>query len=429
MGSLAKWIFGIVIMLLLTSTLTFAFNVKTAKNTWTGTIYIRADGSIDPSNAPIISYDNTTYILTTNITSSADGIIVERDDVVIDGAGYAVQGVGKYVGLDISGRSNVTIKNMKIRMFWCGILLSHSSNNSIIGNNITDNSNYGIWLKGSSSGNIVRNSIIENNADGIKLSGSLNNKIVGNNLIRNNWYGIEFYNSSNNCVIGNNLIRNGQNGIRLYVSSNNSIYHNNFINNTLQVGSPYSRNKWDNDYPSGGNYWSNYKGVDLSSGPYQNETGSDGIGDTPYIIDKNNVDRYPLMGPFNSFNISVGYSVDVISNSIIEDFRYFESNNTIVMHVSNMTADQTFGFCRLTIPHDAISPPYTVKVNDTTIGYQTVYENHTEEISIIYFTYEHSKLEITITPEFPSITIPLLIVIITTLLIASTKKRTKSKIS
>jgi PKD repeat protein len=38
----------------------------------------------------------------------------------------------------------------------------------------------------------------------------------------------------------------------------------------------------------------------LFSGPYQNETGSDGIGDTPYVIDENNLDRYPLMNPWGS---------------------------------------------------------------------------------------------------------------------------------
>lgn len=39
---------------------------------------IRADGSIDPSDVLIITYDNVTYTLTDNITSSADGIVVEK---------------------------------------------------------------------------------------------------------------------------------------------------------------------------------------------------------------------------------------------------------------------------------------------------------------------------------------------------------------
>jgi hypothetical protein len=89
-------------------------------------------------------------------------------------------------------------------------------------------------------------------------------------------------------------------------SSNNTVYHNNFIDNTQQVHQPWwdypaipaSVNVWDDGYPSGGNYWSDYNGTDLHSGPYQNETGYDWIGDSPYIVDQNNTDRYPLMYPF-----------------------------------------------------------------------------------------------------------------------------------
>jgi hypothetical protein len=81
---------------------------------------------------------------------------------------------------------------------------------------------------------------------------------------------------------------------------NNTFYHNDFVNNIKQVniGSPESIQIWDNGYPSGGNYWSNYTGVDLMSGPKQNQPGSDGIGDTPFVVGTNNTDNYPLMAPF-----------------------------------------------------------------------------------------------------------------------------------
>ena len=58
-------------------------------------------------------------------------------------------------------------------------------------------------------------------------------------------------------------------------------------------------NTWDNGYPSGGNYWSDYTGNDSFSGPNQDLPGSDGIGDTPYNITgytPNDQDRYPLTG-------------------------------------------------------------------------------------------------------------------------------------
>lgn len=79
-----------------------------------------------------------------------------------------------------------------------------------------------------------------------------------------------------------------------------AIYHNNFINNARQVvNATNSRGvTWDDGYPSGGNYWSNYKGTDSRRGPFQNVSGSDGIGDTPYIIDVNNTDHFPLEKPY-----------------------------------------------------------------------------------------------------------------------------------
>jgi hypothetical protein len=55
---------------------------------------------------------------------------------------------------------------------------------------------------------------------------------------------------------------------------------------------------WDDGYPSGGNYWSDYTGLDLYKGANQTVAGSDEIGDTPYTVDANNIDHYPLMNPW-----------------------------------------------------------------------------------------------------------------------------------
>jgi len=131
-----------------------------------GTIYIRADGSIDPLTAPITTVDKVTYTLTDNIASSSDGIIVERDNIIIDGDGYVLRGPGYTgTGVSLAGRSNVTIKNTRITAFYYGTWLSSSNNNSISGNDITADIGDGIRLKSSSSNSISGNNIA-NNEDG-----------------------------------------------------------------------------------------------------------------------------------------------------------------------------------------------------------------------------------------------------------------------
>ena len=66
-----------------------------------------------------------------------------------------------------------------------------------------------------------------------------------------------------------------------------------FLNNTRNVQEPrpeytiFSTNIWDNG--TVGNFWDDYHGTDNNN---------DGIGDTPYVIDGNNQDNYPLVEPY-----------------------------------------------------------------------------------------------------------------------------------
>ncbi|MGD0496456.1 MAG: NosD domain-containing protein [Candidatus Bathyarchaeia archaeon] len=336
---LKRAVSGIILTLLLTGMLTLAFNIQPVKAS--GTIYIRADGSVDPPDAPITTLDNVTYTLTENIniTSSDDGIILERDNIIIDGNGYTVQGSVTFFsrGIILTGRSNVTIKNTRITTFHYGITtlgyepeidscsygnisgnnvannvdgiyLSSSSGYSISGNNITANNMWGIRLAFSSGNSISGNNMTANGWAGIYLESCSGNSISGNN-IANNGHGVQLYGSSSNTMAGNNITNNGY-GIMLdWASPGNKLYHNNF-NNTNQVCSSDSMNVWDDDYPSGGNYWSDYVGVDLYHGLYQNETGSDGIGDIPCIIDENNQDNYPLMEPWSPVEV-VNATIDI----------------------------------------------------------------------------------------------------------------------
>jgi parallel beta-helix repeat protein len=176
--------------------------------------------------------------------------------------------------------------------------------------------------------------VIENTIDGImtaptmygiRFENSVNCKAIGN-LVSDCVGAIHLENATNCVVERNDLMRNDQ-GIRMYspcsynrITANNVhnntydgmiavmppdatffqnfIFHNNFFNNTNSFIYQASGNIWDDGYPSGGNYWSHYSGTDLYKGPYQNETGSDGIGDVSYRIGTDQ-DRYPLMTHFS----------------------------------------------------------------------------------------------------------------------------------
>jgi parallel beta-helix repeat protein len=244
-----------------------------ANSAYAQTAYIRADGSIDPPTMPISTLDNVTYNFIDNIYDWT--VVVERDNIIIDGNGYALQGtkdrsIHWIDGIDLSGRTNVTVRNIHIKNFSNGIILNECSDNTISGNNITDSS------------------------QGIDLWKATGNRISANN-ITNSWIGIYLSQCSNNIINGNNIANSESDGMFLPYSSNNAIYHNNFINNTRHCVASNTANAFDNGYPSGGNYWAGYRGVDAKSGPNQDKPGSDGIGDTVYVVNENNTDRYPLM--------------------------------------------------------------------------------------------------------------------------------------
>jgi parallel beta-helix repeat protein len=293
--------------------LTLTFSVLPVR-AQTGTIYIRADGSIDPPDASISTLDKITYTFTDNIIN--DSIVVERNNMTLDGAGYLLQGSGSGKGITLYSRSNVTIRDVRITSFSDGLYLEQSSHvyvyantitgndwenvqtrssnyNVFSGNNLTASNGDGLWIRWSSDHNTVTaNNIIGNGAAAVDIESSNYNTVSGNNMI-NNTYGPLFLSSSSYNEIFENLIQGSQwSAIYLHTSSDNSFYHNNLLNNVRQVYTYDSVNIWDNGYPSGGNYWNDYIGSDANG---------DRIGDTPYTIDSNNTDNYPLMLPWRCY--------------------------------------------------------------------------------------------------------------------------------
>ncbi|UCG44935.1 MAG: right-handed parallel beta-helix repeat-containing protein [Candidatus Bathyarchaeota archaeon] len=171
-------------------------------------------------------------------------------------------------------------------------LIGEEMSNTIINGNYTDNA----MTVTANNVTISHFTIINGVADGAPRSG------------------IELYDVEH-CIVSNNSLANNTCGISLSASSSNKLYHNNFINNTVHVlpTSSLAVNIWDDGYPFGGNYWSNYTGIDSFLGPAQNLVGSDGIGDTPHLVYEDNQDNYPLMRPFVSGNLTVHIYTDKYS--------------------------------------------------------------------------------------------------------------------
>jgi parallel beta-helix repeat protein len=456
----------IVLFTVLVGVLGVSFNVHKVDAPYQ-IIYIKADGSIEPSTPNIESLDNVTYTFKANMNAS---IVVQRSNITIDGKGYTlgIDYLGATVGFNLTSVNNVTIKNMEIRGFEYGISLYVSSNNTISGNNITNNekginlnsssnnntltgnnvagnSAWGIGVGGSINNVISGNNITGNPGYGVLLSGSLGNTISGNNIANNN-YGILLYVSSNNTVSGNKITANYNWGISLSNSSNNGIsennitnndigieldefpnnriYHNNFIDNTQQVHiepSGYA-NFWDNGVE--GNYWNNYTGVDVDGG-------GDGVGDGPHIIDLNNTDNHPLMGPVSFFEAGTWnektYYVHTVSNSTVSDFHFSQSNKVVSFNVTGL--NDTPGFCRVAISRELLWCEdifdWTVRVNGTIVPIRIQeYADHT----YLHFTYSHSLQNVKIfgtkvIPEFPSFLVLPLFMTATLLAVIAYRKK------
>jgi parallel beta-helix repeat protein len=284
-------------------------------------IYIRSNGTVEPSTAPIVQ-NGDVYTLTKSLRDFS--IVVERDNIVLDGGGHGIQWYDydrHYYGITISYRTKVTIKNMNLKNFLIGINLDRASNNTIIGNtmsgfrgvvlgnadynqiignNITD----GSGVTGVGSNNIIVSNHFSSepsgNGKGISLSGNSKNNTISHNImhsksidvtasqyntISNNTmigggFGIIIAASSNNLVFGNILKgkTDSRDGALDLTSGSfgNTIFANHFEDNALAVSlgdSPIGTTVWNNVYDntfSHNNFVNNVQNVWIAPGAPSN---------------------------------------------------------------------------------------------------------------------------------------------------------------
>ena len=180
-------------------------------------IYIRADGSIEPSTANITTADKVVYAFTGN---NPERKIIERDNIIVDGNGYTLQGTGSY-GIALFQRHNVTITDLTVTQFLvAGIGIESSTNNLIVGNNLVANQNDGIrFLSGASNNTVTGNNIKSSKyMSGVRFMYDSSNNVISSNSITNNCYGIFSTDASGNIITGNDIQSNSQYDIHFYSS-------------------------------------------------------------------------------------------------------------------------------------------------------------------------------------------------------------------
>jgi len=189
-----------------------------------GVIYIKPDGTISPSFAPISTNDTFNYRLTDNILNE---IVVQRSGISIDGNHKTVQGTGGGYGLTLNSISGVSIRDIYVRSFISGIWLSNSSNINIANSTLTENLN-AISLYSSSNNRIQRNSITDSR------------------------YGIYLVSSPGNFVEDNNISRTEISGVLFDAYSNqNTLSRNVFVDSGLLVQSSYQNSAEENTVNGG----------------------------------------------------------------------------------------------------------------------------------------------------------------------------------
>ncbi len=259
-------------------------------------------------------------------------ITLEKNDVVSGSTGLLLKmssGVlasrnnisNNAYGIEIDGSSQVAVSSNNItRNGVAGVELSNACDetgcsgsgsvlltyNHVFGNGYDYHGAFmqgGLSLLDADNVTVLGNEFIDN-SDGIGLESSRNVTVSANGFY-SNYNGVVSRSSDNGGIISANSIYNNWNGIVAGIAKNVAIFHNNLGNNTVQATSGEA--VWDDGYPSGGNYWSDYTGVDNCRGPSQDQCPyPDGIGDTPYGImvsppdTANAEDHYPLMNQYSS---------------------------------------------------------------------------------------------------------------------------------
>jgi parallel beta-helix repeat protein len=248
-------------------------------------------------------------------------------------------------GIGVWSSTRLSLMGNTLQSTLCGIALAFSSNATLSANVVSDARYYGLAIHQSSNVSLIGNAMNSTSWHGITLTSSKNVSVAANNISFSSGNGIRSEASTNVSMYNNSLYNNINEAILLWGSRDISVHHNNILNDiyhhpTQAADDMGSQNRWDNGYPSGGNHWSNFLGADNCSGPNQDICPApDGIGDTPFVLDLDSEDRYPLM---TSIPLADDFPPEVLIESPAEGVVVYEASIVVSGSAYDRGADGLF---------------------------------------------------------------------------------------
>ena len=246
-----------------------------------------------PASAGHVACGQTIMVSTTldsNVGPCQTGLVIGANNVVLDLNGFTLSGTpatGDGPGVNITGRTGVTVRNGTITQFDAGVAITGGSGNTVTNLRLLDN----------------RGSFATDFGDGVAVFTSTGNTI-SNNQIRNNgpYSGISLVRSSNNLIENNQILGNNQSatstsGIRVenvgFNASNANTIRNNFVQGSALDGIQLFAGASDNVISSNTVLQNNREGITVFAGGRRN------------VIEDNQV-RYNGFGPIAGHGIFIG---------------------------------------------------------------------------------------------------------------------------
>jgi len=340
------------------------------------TVFVRAgtyyERVVMNKTLTLLGENRSNTIIWTDVTWEI-GLTVQANDTVIKELTIEY--------LYLSNISNILVQDDNIRRIYA----EYSENANISRNNLVQ-----VWLRNCSLFLITENMVdFAAYGDpylgyGLMLREFSTNNTISKNTITNGTMvdegSIHLEWSGSNTICENNFVNNTF-SVWFVLSDNNTFYHNNFTSNYAPfkfVMAMYVSlgNVFDAGYPAGGNYYddfSHYSGNDSFRGVGQNETGSDGLGDTfrewyqyfPEFVFLGR-DSYPLMKPYCGPD-DIGAIIEASKTVLAEGYNTTVVFNVTVINYGEQNEDFNFTFSMLGTSYE--TPLVLESRNSTVYGF------------------------------------------------------------